>query len=148
AATTGLPIVRPAYFADPADPDLRTVDTAFLLGNDLYVRCDVTPTRSGSTAPVPAGWRRIHVLDPGDDRDPDLPELYLRPGAVLPLGPVMQHADERALDELTLIAHQGADGMAIGRLYEDAGEGYGYLAGEFRVTEFRVHADQWDQAVV
>lgn len=148
AATTGLPIVRPAYFADPADPDLRAVDTAFLLGNDLYVRCDVTPTRSGPTAPVPTGWRRIHVLDPADDRDPDLPELYLRPGAVVPLGPVIQHADERPLDELTLVAHRGPDGMAVGHLYEDAGEGYGYLAGEYRVTEFRVHADHWDQAVI
>lgn len=137
AATTGLPIMRPAYFADPADADLRAVDTAFLLGADLYVRCDVSPTHSGSTAPVPYGWRRIDVLDEGD-RDPDLPQLYLRPGAVLPLGPVMQYSDERPLDELTLLAHLAAGGRATGRLYEDAGDGYDYLDDEYRLTEFSV----------
>jgi len=141
AATSGLPIMRPALFADPADATLRDVDTAFLLGADLYVRCDVARARTGATAPVPAGWRPVEVLaEPVRDRD--LPELYLRPGAVLPLGPVVQHADERPLDELTLLAHvDPASGTATGTLYEDAGDGYAYLDGEFRLTEFTVTAD-------
>jgi len=149
AATTGLPMMRPALFADPTDADLREVDTAFLLGADLYVRCDVTPTRTGATAPVPPGWRRIEVLGAGETdpatgapvvvkRDLDLPELYLRPGAVLPLGPVMQWSDARPLDELTLLAHLSPDGSATGRLYEDAGDGYRHLEGEFAVTEYGV----------
>lgn len=146
AATTGLPIMRPAFWADPSDVDLRSIDTAFLLGADLYVRADVSPDRSGPTAPVPVGWRRVEVLDPAV-RDADLPELYLRPGAALPLGPVMQWSDERPLDELTLLAHLTAGGTAEGRLYEDAGDGYGYAHGEFRVTEFRVSPDDYTQAV-
>jgi alpha-glucosidase len=148
AATTGLPIMRPAFFADPTDPDLRAVDTAFLLGADLYIRCDVSPTYAGSTAPVPYGWRRIDVLDEGD-RDPALPQLYLRPGAVLPLGPVMQYSDERPLDELTLLAHLAGDGRATGLLYEDAGDGYEHLADEYLLTEFTVAGSgadaQWNQ---
>lgn len=153
AATTGLPIMRPAWFADPADPDLRKVDTAFLLGPDLYVRCDVTPARTGATAPVPTGWRPVEVIGVGDAdalqvRDRDLPELYLRPGAALPLGPVMQWSDERPLDELTVIAHLGADGTATGTLYEDAGDGYAHLGGEYRVTRFTVASGACDQAVI
>ena len=147
ASTTGLPIMRPAYFADPADPHLRAVDTAFLLGADLYVRADVTPQRAGATAPVPVGWRRIEVVD-GDIADLDLPELYLRPGALLPLGPVVQWSDARPLDELTLLAHRGPDGTATGRLYEDAGDGYGHERGEFRLTEFIVAGTDHTQAVV
>ena len=152
AARSGLPIMRPAFWADLADPDLRDVDTAFLLGPDLYVRADVTPQRAGATAPVPVGWRMIEVIGVGDPdalvpRDPDLPELYLRPGAVLPLGPVMQWSDARPLDELTLLAHLTAGGTAEGRLYEDAGDGYGYTRGEFRVTEFRVSRDGFAQSV-
>ena len=153
AASTGLPIMRPAMFADPADFELRKVDTAFLLGADLYVRCDVSPAGTGSTAPVPAGWRHIEVLGAGQAdapriRDHDLPELYLRPGAALPLGPVMQWSDERPLDELTVLAHLGPDGTATGTLYEDAGDGYGHLAGEYRITRFTVDAEGCEQAVV
>jgi alpha-glucosidase len=35
AAQTGLPIMRPLFFADPADPALRREEHAFLLGSDL-----------------------------------------------------------------------------------------------------------------
>lgn len=137
ATDTGVPIMRPPFFADPSDRSLRSVDNAFLLGDDLYVRCDVTPTRTGSTAPVPVGWRRVEILA-RDDGDPDLPELYLRPGAVLPLGPVMQWSDERPLDELELVAHPSPDGTATGALYEDDGDGHDHRTGGFRVTEFSV----------
>ncbi|HWL41989.1 MAG TPA: TIM-barrel domain-containing protein [Ilumatobacter sp.] len=147
AATTGLPIMRPAFWADPADAGLRRVDTAFLLGADLYVRADVSADRTGATAPVPVGWRRVEVLDT-PVRDRDLPELYLRPGAALPLGPVMQWSDERPLDELTLLAHlDPATGVATGTLYEDAGDGFGYEQGEYRLTEFTVAADGYAHAV-
>ena len=138
AADSGVPVMRPAWFADPTDRDLRAVDTAFLLGADLYVRCDVSPAGTGATAPVPVGWRRVELLA---ERDRRLPELYLRPGAVLPLGPVMQWSDELPLDPLTLVAHLGADGSATGVLYEDAGDGYGYRHGEFRLIEHTVTAD-------
>lgn len=143
AADTGLPIMRPAFFADHGDAALRDVDTAFLLGDDLYVRCDVTETRSGATAPVPVGWRRVHLLD-DDALDPDLPELYLRPGAVLPLGPIVQWSDERPLDQLELVAHLDG-GVASGQLYEDAGDGHAHLSGGYRRCEFHVRSDgTWD----
>ena len=144
AGTTGLPIMRPAFFADPTDLALRTTDTAFLLGEDLYVRCDVTQMRSGATAPVPVGWRRIELLETGGEftlgLDGDLPELYLRPGAVLPLGPVMQFTDELPLDHITLLAHLDTSGTAVGRLYEDDGDGHAHVGGAYRMTEFTVSA--------
>jgi alpha-glucosidase len=37
SARTGLPIVRPIFFADPGDPALRAIDDEFLLGDDLLV---------------------------------------------------------------------------------------------------------------
>ncbi len=146
AATTGVPIVRPAFFADLTDRSLRGIDTAFLLGRDVYVRCDVTRDGVGPVAPVPTGWRRIEVLDPTGAVplaavDHDLPELYLRPGAVLPLGPVMQWSDELPLDEVTLLTHLDDSGVARGVLYEDDGDGYAHLDGAFRLVEFVVTAD-------
>jgi len=137
AAETGLPPVRPVFFADPTDPELRAHDISFLLGDDLLVACSTRP--DDWPAPVfPAGnWVRVSLVA-GDLDDPDLPDLYLREGAVLPLGPIMQWSDERPLDELELLVNPGPDGRAVGRLYEDDGDGFGYRDGAFRVTEFVV----------
>jgi alpha-glucosidase len=137
AAESGLPPARPLFFADPGDPTLRAEDDSFLLGDDLLVVCHTGPGQTKPEPVFPAGrWAKVSLVA-GDLDDPNLPDLYLREGTVLPLGPVMQYADERPLDELELLIHPGPDGGAIGFLYEDEGDGYGYLAEEYRVTEFR-----------
>jgi alpha-glucosidase len=59
AARTGLPVARPACFADPTDPDLREVDDTFLLGEDLLVAPVVEPglgRRSLRLPANPGGW--------------------------------------------------------------------------------------------
>ena len=136
AAETGLPPARPLFFADPTDPALRAVDDQFLLGSDLLVVAAVA--ESGRSAPpvLPRGaWRKFHPLaDEVDDRD--LPDLYLRGGAILPLGPVIQHTGQWNTDELELVVSLDAEGRAEGLLYEDAGDGYGYRDGEYRLTRF------------
>ncbi|MBP7372096.1 MAG: DUF5110 domain-containing protein [Opitutaceae bacterium] len=136
ASVTGMPVVRPVFFADPRDPALRAEDRAFLLGGDLLVACQVAPTRA-PLAVIPAGWAKCRL--PGEvGEDPDLPELYLRPGAAVPVGPVMQYVDERPLDKVTLLVCLDAQGEARGTLYEDAGDGYGYERGMYRLTTFQV----------
>lgn len=135
AEQTGLPPMRPLFFADPADGRLRDQDDSFLLGQDLLVACRTTP--DGPLPDVfPAGnWRRVQIV-PGDLDDPDLPALYLREGAVLPLGPIMEYTRERPLTELELVVNPDAQGTASGVLYEDAGDGFAYRSGEFRVTRY------------
>lgn len=136
ASSTGRPVARPLFFLDPSDPGLRTIDDAFLLGGDLLVRASVE-RHAPPSSPLPSGgWRRIEVVDTEAAVHEDLPELYLRPGAILPLGPVLQHADEAPLDPLTLLVHLGPDGLAEGSLYEDEGEGLGYLEGRRRLTRY------------
>ncbi len=136
AAETGMPPVRPVFFADPTDAKLRDVDHQFLLGDDLMVVANVNATGPAEEFVVPGGrWRALRVLS-GEKEDPDLPRLYLRGGAVLPLGPVVQHTGEISLEALELIVSLDAGGHAEGLLYEDAGDGYGYENGEFRLTRF------------
>ncbi len=137
AAEDGLPPVRPLFFADPPDPRLRDQDDAFLLGDDLLVACRTAPD-----APLPdvfpAGdWRRISLV-PGDLDDPDLPALYLREGAALPLGPVMEFSDEEPLTTVELLANLDESGLAEGGLYLDAGDGYAYTDGDYRLLRFAV----------
>jgi len=136
AAETGLPPARPLFFADPADARLRAVDDQFLLGGDLMVVASLKP--EGRTAPMvrPAGlWRPVRLVS-GEENDTNLPDLYLRGGAILPLGRIVQHTGESGLDELELVVSLDEDQRAEGYLYEDAGDGYGYQRGEFRLTRF------------
>jgi alpha-glucosidase len=54
SATTGLPVARPVFFADPANAALRGVDDAFLLGDDLLIRAEIEPGE-GCRSPMPGG---------------------------------------------------------------------------------------------
>lgn len=141
AAQSGLPIARPVFFADPTDPSLRAIDDQFLLGRDLLVRCHVEPGARPAPAARPAleGWR---PFEPASESDANLPELFARPGAIIPMGPPRQFVGEKPLDPVTLICCPDRDGVAEGVMYEDAGEGYGYRSGEFLRSTYhcRVHA--------
>ncbi len=138
ASVTGLPVVRPLFFADPADPRLRDADDAFLVGADLLVRARVRPGGI-CQAPMPRGsWASF---EPAIESHPELPGLFVRAGAIIPLGPSLQHVGEKPLDPLTLVVHPDADGRAEGFLYEDAGEGYGYQRGEFRLTRYEARVE-------
>ncbi len=58
AQRTGMPMLRPLFFHDPADPMLYTVDDAFLLGPDLLAAPVVTEGATARNVYLPAGqWR-------------------------------------------------------------------------------------------
>jgi alpha-glucosidase len=82
------------------------------------------------------GWSELAPLRPLPDgaRDPDLPRLLQRHGSIVPLGPLVQFTGERALDTLELSVCLDERGEAEGLLYEDAGDGWGFERGEYRVT--------------
>ena len=64
--------------------------------------------------------------------------LFVRAGAIVPMGPVVQFAGEKPTDPLELRVYRGADGGFT--LYEDEGDSYRYERG--------VHATipiSWDE---
>jgi len=143
AHTHGTPVMRPAFFADPRDPALRSEDDVFLLGDDLLVRTHMTPSRDRAVA-MPGGiWRRFWFAEriEGGSEDPHLPDLYIRGGAIIPTGPVMQYVGHKPLDPLTLVVSLDENGRASGTLYEDAGDGWGHRRAENRVTSFVAERD-------
>jgi alpha-glucosidase len=143
SSTSGLPIMAPVFFADPQDPKLRGVDDCFLLGNDLLVAAQVEA--AGAQKPtLPKGiWQRFGFSLDGDKKgssdvdEPNLPGLYLRGGSIVPTGPVMQHTGERLLDQLTLLIALDEHDKATGKLYEDAGDGFEYQKGAYRLTSYQ-----------
>ena len=138
----GLPLMRPLVLNYPDDPRVWTLGHQYLWGDDLLV---APVTREGATTwPVylPAGtwydfWTGAHHDGPGGitvaaplERLP----LFVRGGAILPMGPVMQHTGERPLDELTLRVHP--EGTSRFELYEDDGRTQRYREGRYALTEF------------
>ncbi|MFG0286478.1 MAG: TIM-barrel domain-containing protein [Phycisphaerales bacterium JB039] len=138
AAETGLPVVRPLFFADLTDPALRTEDDAFLIGADLIAAPSLTPSHDRVSVLPASGWAPVRLT--GAD-DPDLPRMFIRDGAIVPTGPVMDYADQLPLDPLTLLVRLDDAGRASGRLYEDAGEGWGHLEGDYLLTTYEAQRE-------
>ncbi len=61
--------------------------------------------------------------------------LYVRAGAIVPLGPKVQFTGEQAAAPLELRVYPGADGAFA--VYEDAGDGYDYEQGACATYELR-----------
>jgi alpha-glucosidase len=164
AGTTGLPVMRPVFFANPKDPKLRAIDDEFLIGSDLLVAVQLKPSGSPPGVLPDSTWRKFGfpIADGHAESDlatKDLPALYVRGGAIIPTGPLMQFVDEKPLDPLTLIIALGVDGTAVGTLYEDAGDGFEFGKGGYRLTVFNAktengelvisstHSGKWPAAV-
>lgn len=136
ASRTGLPVARPVFFADPTDLALRDEDHGFLLGADVLVEPIMTEDDSHTFARPKGIWRPFNL--PGEDAalTAELPQLYARGGAIVPAGRVVQNTNEPLLSPLTLVVSLGADDTAIGALYEDEGNGFGYRSGDYLLTTF------------
>jgi alpha-glucosidase len=106
-SVTGMPVMQPIFMADPKKTALPQ-----------------------ETYPI------VSLID-GDLKDPAQATLRIRPGAIVPLGKVIQNTTEESLDPLTLLVCLNSAGEAEGQLYEDDGEGFGYRSGKFRLTTFK-----------
>ncbi|KAF5753750.1 putative alpha-glucosidase [Helianthus annuus] len=135
AHTKGLPVATPAFFADPKDLQLRTIENSFLLGPLLVY---------ASTVSERGVHQMQHVLPNGtwmsfdfEDSHPDLPALYLQGGSIIPFGPPHQHVGEANLnDDLSLLVALDENGKAEGVFFEDDGDGYGYTNGGYLLTTY------------
>jgi alpha-D-xyloside xylohydrolase len=123
AAETGLPVMRPMVLAFPEDPTARPLDRQYLLGPDLLV-APVFSAEGDVELYLPAGtWTSLltgeRVTGPVWRREThgfaSLP-LYVREGAVLPLGARDDRPDTDHLDGLVLLAFPGAEGRRSIRL--------------------------------
>jgi alpha-glucosidase len=136
ASMTGMPIVRPLFFADPVDPGLREEDQAFLLGPDLLVEPIMTEDASRDFSRPRGIWRPFVLPNENLELAAALPTLYAKGGAIIPSGRVVQNTTETLLSPLTLIVSLDAEGTAEGALYEDQGDGFGYQRGDYLLSRF------------
>ena len=143
AARTGLPVMRPAFMADPKDLALRSEQQVFTLGRDLLVI-----PQWATDAHLPKGdWRAVDLVDTKLESDPYQPRVKIRAGAIVPLGKIIENTTEKSLDPLTLLVSLDANGHAEGWMYDDDGDGYGYRTGEYALIHY-VADKSGDEVVV
>lgn len=124
AARTGLPVMRPVFWADTTDLALRHEDQAYMVGRDLLV----IPRWCQNPALPKGPWACFRMEDEDDGYQA---YLALRPGAVIPTAPLFQNTVEYNTDEMTCLVNLAPDGTASGTVYIDDGEGFGYRDGQY-----------------
>ena len=133
AATTGMPVMRPTFFADIKDLSLRTVDDNFLLGDNLLII-----PKWAKNSPVPKGnWKVISINGEDSKSDEFQADVMQKEGTIIPVGNLIQSTATYSTDSLTLFVSLNASGKAEGNLYEDSNDGYGYKNGEFAMWSFK-----------
>jgi alpha-glucosidase (family GH31 glycosyl hydrolase) len=134
---TGVPIIRSLWLHYPDDVAAVARGDEYLYGRDILVAPVVEKGATSRALYLPRGtwydfWTREKIEGGRETtRKVDLETipLYVRAGAVIPMGPVKQHTGETADGPLTLWVHPGTDG--IFSLYEDDGKTFDYRKHEF-----------------
>jgi alpha-glucosidase (family GH31 glycosyl hydrolase) len=134
---TGLPIVRALWLHYPDDQTAVARGDQYLYGRDVLVAPVVEKGASSRSVYLPHGkwfdfWTK-DVTDGGREvaRTVDLETipLYVRAGAVLPMGPIKQYTAEKVDEPMTVWVHPGSDGQFS--LYEDDGHTFNFRKGDF-----------------
>lgn len=132
-------ITRALPFDFPGDPGVFNIANQFMFGPALLINPVTTAGAVSRSVYLPSGtwydfWtgapnastagRTIMASSPIQT----IP-VYARAGAIIPMGPRIQYANQKQPDTIELRVYPGADGNF--NLYEDEGDNYGYESGSF-----------------
>jgi alpha-glucosidase (family GH31 glycosyl hydrolase) len=132
---TGLPIMRALWLHYPDDPIAVARGDQYLWGRDILVAPVVEKDATSRRVYLPRGrwfdfWTEQRMDGAKEiDRAVDLATtpLYVRAGAVIPMGPVKQYTAEPVDGPLSLTVYPGADGSF--EVFEDDGRSFEYRRG-------------------
>jgi len=134
SSTDGMPIMRPLFFAEPTNANLRSQQQAFMLGDILMI---VPKWATGVNYPTGV-WTSISLVGEDSKNDPYQPNVLIKAGSILPLGQIIQNTASYNADSLSLIVSLDASDRAHGINYTDSGEGYSYKSGAYLMREFNI----------
>ena len=138
---TGMPIMRALWLHYPDDPLAVARDDEYLWGRDILVAPVCEQGASTRQVYLPRGdWYDFWTGERTEGgreitRAVDLETLplFVRAGAIVPLGPVKQYCDQEVEGPLSVTIYPGADGSFL--LYEDDGKSFDYRKGEWMGME-------------
>ncbi len=136
-ALTGMPVMRSLWLHYPGDPAAVQRGDEYLWGRDVLVAPVVEKGATSRRLYLPGGgwydfWTNQRFEGGREvERAVDLETLplFVREGAILPLGPIKQYVTEKVDAPLSLTIYPGADGEFL--LYEDDGISFNYRKGEW-----------------
>ncbi len=147
--SNGSTFMRPLVMDFPNDKEVLSIGNQYLFGPAILVAPVTTAGATAQSVYLPAGgapwynfWtgetsaagRRVEAAAPIET----LP-LFLRAGAIVPMGPFLQYSSEKPADPIELRIYRGANGSFT--LYEDEGDSYRYEKGAYATIPFA-----WDDA--
>lgn len=136
-------MIRALAMDFPKDKNGFDINDQYLWGPSLLVN---PVTEKGATSrkmhfPKGIDWYDLYrgkKVQGGQDLLVDAPyeriPVYVKAGAILPIGPVLQYTTEKKQDILDLYVYDGADGHFS--LYEDEGNNYNYEKGKYSRIDF------------
>ena len=140
---TGLPLMRTLSINWPGDVKAVITSDSYMWGDHILVAPVYEKSVTARQVYLPEGtwwdyWNAARI-EGGKTvtRDADLATipLFVRAGAVLPIGPMRQYTNEPVTDPVTLRIYPGADGSFS--WYDDDGISYAHEHGAFMRAECR-----------
>ena len=145
----GSPFMRPLVVDFAKDPQVIGIGDQYLFGPAIMVTPVTTAGATNCSVYLPAAgapwynfWtgetspagQRVETAAPVET----LP-LFVKPGAIVPMGPFLQYSSEKPADPIELRIYRGANGKFT--LYEDQGDTYDYEKGKYATIPI-----SWDDA--
>ncbi len=139
---TGLPLFRPLLLNYQDDENTLRIDDEFMIGSDLLAAPILKPDLTSRLVYLPSGvwydyWtgaRQLGARMIRVDAPLETVPLFVRGGAILPLGPEMNFVGEKPADPMNFEIYPDEHGEANTALYEDDGLTEDYRRGVFRRT--------------
>ncbi len=143
ASQTGMPIVRALWLHHADDPVAVGRGDEYLWGKDIFVAPVIEKNATSRRLYLPRGswfdfWTDERVAGGREiDRAVDLATmpLYVRAGAIIPMGPLKQYTSQPMEGPLSITIYPGADGSF--ELFEDDGTSFEYRRGEWMGISMR-----------
>jgi alpha-D-xyloside xylohydrolase len=144
--TNDYTIQRPLVMDWRTDSKTWDLGDQFMFGPAILVNpvLKANATKRNVYLPAAAAWYDFWTgesFSGGHEIEADAPlnrmPLFVRAGAILPMGPQIEYATQDPAGTIELRIYRGADGKFD--LYEDAGDGYEYQQGQHSVIPLR-----WD----
>jgi alpha-D-xyloside xylohydrolase len=146
AGKTGVPLVRGLVVDFPEDKETYAIDDQFMFGDALMV----APVIRGESRKVhfpPGTWTDVWTGEKtagGCTKEVKAPldtlPLYVRDGAIIPMGPVMNHVAEREVTDLEIHLYPGPQPRRL-TLYDDDGVTFDYEKGSYWEVPIELAAD-------
>jgi len=140
AHMTGMPMIRGLFLVYPHDEKTHLIDDSYLWGDSILVAPIYERGATQRSLYLPEGtWWNYWTNQPVQGGKQIIEKVtlesipvYVRAGAIIPIGPIKQYTGEPDNEPTTLHIYPGASGSFV--WYDDDGSTFQYEKGDFMRT--------------